>query len=117
MATHYLYFIAAKGANAVKIGVSRNFRFRLEDLQVTCPLELTVEASVSFDDADPGEARRSALNAERTLHKFFETERIRGEWFLLSNRLKRVIAIANETNYLGDRVIQAVISAEEMVNL
>ena len=73
-----VYFI--KGGKFVKIGVARNVAARISGLQVGCPVELTLLASI-----DGGHA------TERQLHKMFNHHRTRGEWFNFHKEIKEYI--------------------------
>jgi hypothetical protein len=72
-----IYFIACPGANAVKIGTTTNRVYeRLNQAQVNCPLELELLA-----------AHDGGYVEEAALHLRFADQRIRGEWFRLSEEL------------------------------
>lgn len=58
----------------VKIGIASNPQARLIELQVGCPLPLTLQKITRFDDAG---------HAEDVLHERFNQFRVRGEWFKL----------------------------------
>ena len=69
-----IYFIEACGIDAVKIGFSDSaLNRRMADLQVGCPVELVLWASM------PG-----GLRVEAGLHAKFRPHNLRGEWFRLS---------------------------------
>lgn len=65
-----VYFIASGWGGVVKIGVTRNVRVRLKELQVGNPAELYIARVI------PGGAVEEAW-----LHNRFSEQRIRGEWF------------------------------------
>jgi hypothetical protein len=76
-----LYFIQADGTPPfIKIGVSRNVRRRITDLQLGCPYRLRLLKRSFF----PG--------MERALHKRFADDRETGEWFRVTDELLAVIA-------------------------
>jgi hypothetical protein len=71
------YFIIAPELNRVKIGrSSSNVWARLEALQIGCPCDLHIECAVN-------------AGVESQCHRAFEDERVRGEWFDVSPRLRR----------------------------
>ena len=72
----FIYFIRAGKAGPIKIGLTCSVTDRRAGLQVCCPDELTVLASM-----------KAPKEAERELHRHFAPERIRGEWFRASPRL------------------------------
>lgn len=72
-----IYFIGCEAANAVKIGRTSGRLFeRLNQAQVTCPFPLLLLAS---HDGGAGE--------EAALHTQFDADRIRGEWFSITEPL------------------------------
>lgn len=72
------YFIEAIGQNLVKIGVAHNVERRLAQLQTACPFDLQILCAIEDD-------------YEELLHTVFESERVRGEWFRLSVRIREFI--------------------------
>jgi hypothetical protein len=76
-----VYFVTCREANAVKIGFSVEPRARLPEIQWGCPLPLTLEAIMPGDHQE-----------EARLHRWFEEDRITGEWFRLTDMLELVIA-------------------------
>lgn len=79
-----LYVIGPRDCGPVKIGISGSAEIRLAALQVGSPYELFVLTKF------PG-----GLAEEEKLHKFFDKERIRGEWFKRSMRIKTFIDMMN----------------------
>ena len=75
-----IYFIKEEGSNYVKIGSSRTPETRLMDLQVSNPRKLKLLRMV---DAGKG--------AEAAFHKLFDQDRVRGEWFYISDELDKFI--------------------------
>jgi len=72
-------------ADLVKIGISRNPLKRLSSLRTGNGNKLALVAQCSGVLAD-----------ERRLHRFFREERVEGEWFRLSPRLKYLVAWISE---------------------
>ena len=70
----FLYFIS-NGA-AVKIGISKDVKQRLAELQTSCPMDLTI-VKVFHVANYPYLAKAS----ESKTHKHFKQFKIRGEWF------------------------------------
>lgn len=69
----FVYFVqCGEAGGPIKIGVTQDVDQRLSRLQVGCPIELTLLASIYVDDGEKLEA---------DLHRRFATSRIRGEWF------------------------------------
>lgn len=83
-----IYAISAEGTEAVKFGLARNPKFRLNELQVGCPLRLVLIASVGWHDQN-----------ERLIHSVFEPELIRGEWFKRTKRVNRFLELLTEELY------------------
>lgn len=76
----YVYFIADKAMQTVKIGYSKNPWARVKDLQTGRATKLSVVATVKTTDS-----------SESTVHKLFEEERQSGEWFTSSPRIQSLI--------------------------
>lgn len=72
--TAHVYAIGAIGHDGVKIGWAANPRKRLRDLQIGCPLGLTLLWAFPTDDA---------VKVEGALHIRFRDRQIHGEWFNL----------------------------------
>ena len=79
-----VYFIEAVGLDLVKIGFARDVAQRLTDLQCGSPVALRLLGTI------PG-----GLGMELFFHKDLAEYRVRGEWFALSDRLKKYIANAD----------------------
>lgn len=75
-----IYFIGNKQYNWVKIGTTNNIRTRLHSMNTYCPFELTVFAVYSGIHSN-----------ERYLHKLFNDDRIKGEWYNLSSSVQDYI--------------------------
>lgn len=79
----WVYFIHARGLNALKIGVATNIENRLSSLRCACPVELV------FLFALPG-----SFKYERELHSRFSHAHLRGEWFNLELITQEVLALS-----------------------
>ena len=77
----YVYLIqSGEGKDApVKIGLAKSITKRMETLQIGNPSELFLLAAI------PTNSRAHAYSLEKRLHKSFNSNRIRGEWFLNIN--------------------------------
>lgn len=62
----------------VKIGVAHKVEWRMEDIQAANPFTIELIASVRCC------CKKFAHQNERDLHRLFKVQRIRGEWFRLS---------------------------------
>jgi hypothetical protein len=71
-----VYFIQESGIGAIKIGVTKSLKSRLDMLRVNSPHEMNILAHV------PGDER-----LEKYLHDLFLSSCIRGEWFRLTPEL------------------------------
>jgi hypothetical protein len=80
MGEGFVYFIRAGRTNAVKIGFATKPEERLRDLQCASPHPLHLLGYM------PGDR-----SIEWDWHQRFEADRIRGEWFNLSFRLRSAI--------------------------
>jgi hypothetical protein len=76
----YVYVIGVRNAGPVKIGVTSNLPGRLSSLQTGYPQKLVVLARLRGDEADEAKA-----------HAMFEDERLEGEWFERSERVRQFI--------------------------
>jgi hypothetical protein len=76
----FVYFARALEMDCVKIGFAHDVASRVASIQVAQPYTLEVMATV------PGGVRHEGL-----VHTAFNAERIRGEWFRLSPRLRSFI--------------------------
>jgi hypothetical protein len=80
----YVYWVATKGM--AKIGFSSQIVDRVGKLQAQSPTRLRLLAAM------PG-----GRDVERELHQIFAEDRIKGEWFRLSPRLKAAADVVKET--------------------
>lgn len=77
-----IYFIHCPAANAVKIGRTANPPYqRLMSMQAGCPFELELIGLCKGD-----------RHEEETLHARFAADRVRGEWFRLTDGLRAHVA-------------------------
>lgn len=76
-----VYFATCRDNGTVKIGHSVDPWSRLSELQLCCPLPITIEAVL------PG-----AREEELALHRRFEDLRIHGEWFQIDEMIELIIA-------------------------
>ncbi|WP_157134321.1 GIY-YIG nuclease family protein [Photobacterium profundum] len=68
-----LYVIRVKGSNVLKIGISKNPKSRMADLQTSNASRLVLsDVYVTFNPA---------IKVEKALHKRFNSRRLQGEWF------------------------------------
>lgn len=78
-----VYLINMVGTNFYKIGIAKNTKERIKQLQTGNPLPLEVKYESRVIDA---------FGFEQELHQQFNTERVLNEWFELSeNRLKEAM--------------------------
>jgi hypothetical protein len=91
----YVYFIQFGDRGPVKIGVARDLKRRLDNLQIANHRKLWLR--VSIGPMSPKEAQ----SVELQLHDFFARHRMRGEWFnrRVLGRLKR-----QYWTYMGDGI-------------
>ena len=90
-----VYFVTCREAGAVKIGFSVDPSARLPEIQWGCPLPLTLEAIV------PG-----PIQEEKRFHRWFDDDRIVGEWFRLTEMIELVIknnAVEHQTGLRRNR--------------
>lgn len=75
-----VYFITCRETGTVKIGSSLEPQARLKELQTGHPFELKVEATL------PG-----GTDEEFEFHRRFADERLKGEWFKITDFIERII--------------------------
>ncbi len=76
MRKRYVYFVQeSETLGPVKIGVAVDCTRRVSEMQIGNPRELFLAVRIGPLSSD------AAYNLERDLHKFFDSRRIRGEWF------------------------------------
>jgi hypothetical protein len=71
----YVYLIRNGSSFAFKIGIAHDVESRLAQLQTGNPVDLALESSYEFPNAD---------HVERVLHQKWASRRMRGEWFDLN---------------------------------
>lgn len=86
----FVYFILLGNAK-VKIGTARDPRRRFEALRAGIP------GSAKLYYATPG-----GRHLERELHRLFQADRIRGEWFVYSKKIREWIE-ADEARRIEER--------------
>jgi hypothetical protein len=86
----YIYAIEAEEI-FTKIGLSKDFPTkRLSNLQTSCPLELKLKGYIKTENMN---------SDEKKLHNIFDKYHKRGEWFKLSYRDARIIALENSIEF------------------
>jgi hypothetical protein len=80
MTATYLYVIGVPDQGPVKIGISAEPGLRLRALQTGYPFGLEVLAQCHGGE-----------EAEEMVHKLFQKEKLRGEWFKRSKRVRTFI--------------------------
>lgn len=76
----YVYFILARDARLVKIGISDNPSYRITALQTASPLPLELLGSF-----------RGSIGDERDVHEMLAPIRQHGEWFAVCDWLRDVV--------------------------
>ena len=89
-AAYYIYFMLAREADAVKIGVTHDLDGRRKSIQTCCPFEVEIIAAVPFG------ARQAATKQERRLHHHFDALWMRTEWFRFSQPLRDLVTHLRE---------------------
>ena len=95
-----VYLVRHGDSDFYKIGVARNIKERIADLQVASPVELHLVHTINAGDATSTKRR-----AEGLLHKAYTPKNaVRGEWFRFDvNEVKVVI---DHMNHLERMIIQ-----------
>jgi hypothetical protein len=75
-----VYFITCRDVNMVKIGYSDRVRSRFASVKVCCPIEAKLELML------PG-----GKDEERAIHALLKKDRVRGEWFWITETVQRFI--------------------------
>lgn len=89
-ATQYVYFAEATGLRRVKIGFSaRDPIGRVMGQQTSCPGKLRLLCIIRVDG-----------HIESMLHDVFRQERVHGEWFKFSKRIKALIEVLRPVDLL-----------------
>jgi hypothetical protein len=74
--TNYIYIIRVSGSTYYKIGRTKKYRSRFDELQTSTPY--TLETIAVFEVAD-------AFKVEAYLHHKLANYKVRGEWFDFTN--------------------------------
>jgi hypothetical protein len=90
-----VYFITAREVGRVKIGCAYDPFRRNADLQAGSPCNLTLEAVLKGGHAE-----------ERQLHRLFDEERVRGEWFVITEEIERAIAANPAPKRLSEQAMR-----------
>jgi hypothetical protein len=75
-----IYLISTWDAEVVKIGFTTSIRSRLRSLRTACPTQPRAHLLL-----------KGSVLEERELHQRFAVDRIRGEWFRLSDAIRSFI--------------------------
>ena len=94
----YVYVIRAGTKGAIKIGVAMNIERRIATLQTGNAFKLNLIALIPCDN------RKKAQALEARIHRFFERQRIRGEWFQGNINFKKIENIQEYGSEIGPRV-------------
>lgn len=86
-----VYFISTDEGRQVKIGTTHCLRRRLAVLRSNMPTPLRLEA------AFPG-----SYDRERQLHRIFQADRIRGEWFQWTPEMQHLIDVVLNAYKVSD---------------
>lgn len=90
----YVYFVRAGRSGRIKIGKSRDPHARLEVMSCGSPERLTLVAMYLADD----------MHAEElAVHARFSAERLHGEWFMSTPRLRAYVESVRGSAKVGDR--------------
>jgi len=101
----WIYFVAGKGTNLVKIGRTESLKDRMVSLQTSSPVELNYIALLQDNPS-----------LEKELHDHFDFCRIRGEWFEICDDLQEVIDLAkkNKLEEIKEKIRQKIDKAQQM---
>ena len=85
-----VYIIVANNFEYLKIGMTKNIKGRMNNLQSGCPFRLSLWASIRTDK--PNEM-------ETYLHSEFAEFNVRGEWFSMpDSQLDKLLYICDQEN-------------------
>ena len=76
----YVYFVQAEEGGLIKIGITKNPHMRLSTMQTNCPVLLQTLRVIP-----------AHTPVEKTLHRLFRNQRVRGEWFRPESSLVELI--------------------------
>lgn len=85
----YVYFVRAGNRGAIKIGVAKDVKKRIDELQIGNAFRLNVIACI------PCDCRDQAVGLEQKIHRFFKKQRIRGEWFQGNIQMSKINELQN----------------------
>jgi hypothetical protein len=96
-----VYVIATRELDYIKIGKTKSLKQRLSNLQSGCPFHLHLWLGIRTSKAD---------EIEKFLHKRYEEDNLRGEWFCLSTQqLDELAQFVNLTNINVREAIRALL--------
>ena len=90
----FVYFVLAVGLELVKVGKTRHPNKRLAGMLTDCPVEIIPLAIVAVVNPD---------KMEEALHARLDQDRVRGEWFTLSDHI--VTAVERARNEGEDGLV------------
>lgn len=90
------HIYAIRSGPHIKFGVARNVQRRIQGLQVSSPVELTLLAFLAA--SSKGEAHY----VEQELHRVLSHIHARGEWFVLCEDSLHVARLMNRSESLAD---------------
>ena len=103
----FIYLVHITGSNFYKIGYTKNIIKRLATLQTANALELVIIE------------RFFSLNAnylEMQIHKHYESQRVRGEWFQFSKKqVKDFVSVLNNLDKDNDKFINETIQLDGFI--
>lgn len=79
----FVYFIGNYNFGFVKIGYSKCPERRIKEIQTGCPFSVCILGKLA-----------GTPSYEKELHKKFQCERTNGEWFKVSEEIKKIISLA-----------------------
>jgi hypothetical protein len=100
-----VYFIADTIKDVVKIGVSKNPKKRLKQLQTSNSSELVLLGFINGEKAE-----------EQYLHCLFGKHKLYGEWFILNDEIIDYINLVNLIDCFVDRLDGKVYILNKMKN-
>jgi hypothetical protein len=89
VSTGYVYIMVCQRLACCKIGWSRTHEGcerRSREISTYCPAPVDIAAVFA-----------GSMSDERRLHRYFDKQRLNGEWFVLSDDIKSLIRKADET--------------------
>jgi len=98
-----IYFIGNN--EQIKIGYSKKVKNRISSIKTACPFELTLSLIISGDKTK-----------EKELHSKFNKDRVKGEWFTLSEDIRQYIS-ENQINNIDLKIISRKRKIKKLTNL